>query len=216
MLFRALEGDDTEEELGNDDDQTNQATRKEISIWLGSDPSTLSVRDSPAFNTLPQSQKEFAVVALANPPALYYLSGRAGFGKSHLPRSIVDAYCLMGQRVAVTGTTASATGNIGGVTIHKNLQLSRGFESRLDPSNPLWPALKTIHVVIIDEISMATAHLLMAMDHVLRRVALPGQKRLTFGGRTIIAIEGLCQLPPVPPRLFGVVYNNCAVYVCMS
>lgn len=49
-------------------------------------------------------------------------------------------------------------------------------------------------------------------DHVLRRAAPQHKRRAPFGGRTIIAIGDLCQLPPVPPRLFGV-YNNCAVYV---
>lgn len=119
----------------------------------------------------------------------------------------------MGQLVAVTGTTATAAGNIGGVTVHRFLKLSKGFESSLDPSHAMWPTLKSIDVVIIDEISMATAHLLQALDHVLRRAFLPGCKRRPFGGRTIIAIGDLCQLPPVPPRLFGIVYNNCAVYV---
>ena len=52
------------------------------------------------------------------------------------------------------------------------------------------------------------------MDHVLRRVSLPGKKRLTFGGRTIVAIGDLCQWPPVPPCPFGVVYNTkCAAYI---
>ena len=119
----------------------------------------------------------------------------------------------MGQRVAVTGTTATAMGNIGRVTLHRFLQLSKGFESGIDPSNPLWPVLKEISVAIIDEISMAMAHLLAAADHVLRRAALPHKRRVPFGGRTVIAIGNLCQLPPVPPRLFGVVYNNCAVCV---
>ena len=42
---------------------------------------------------------------------------------------------------------------------------------------------------------------------------MPGKKRLPFGDKNVIAIGDLCQLPPVPLRLFGVVYNNCAVYV---
>lgn len=190
------------------------ATERQVAEWLGQDTDVLScTAPSPDFGTLAPSQREFAVVVLASPPGLYYLSGRAGFGKSHVARFLVDAFRSMGQRVAVTGTTATAAGNIGGVTLHRFLQLSKGFESRLDPSNHLWPALKEISVVIVDEISMATAHLLAAMDHVLRRAALPDKRRLPFGGRTIIAIGDLCQLPPVPPRLFGVVYNNCAVYV---
>ena len=68
-------------------------------------------------------------------------------------------------------------------------------------------------VVIVDDISMATAHLLPAMDHVRKKAAQPHERRVPFGGKTIIAIGDLCHLPPVPPRLFGVVYTNCAVHV---
>ena len=59
--------------------------------------------------------KEFAVVVIVNAPGLYYLSGRTGFGKSHVARLLIDAFRSMRQRVAVTGTTATAAGNIGGV-----------------------------------------------------------------------------------------------------
>lgn len=87
------------------------------------------------------------------------MSCRAGFGKSHVARFLVDVFRFMDQRVAVTGTTATAAGNIGGVTLHRFRQFSKGFESRLDQSKPLWPSLKGISVVIINEITMATAHL---------------------------------------------------------
>ena len=182
--------------------------------WLGQDPEVLSgITAPPDFDEITPLQKQFAVVVLASSPALYYLSGRSGFGKSHVARFLAHAFRSMGQRVAVTGTTATAAGNIGGVTLHCFLQLSKGFGSGLDPSNPLWPALKEISVVIIDETCIAPAHLLAAADHDLQRAALSHKRRVPFGGRTVIASGDLCQLPPVPPRLFGVVYINCAVYV---
>ena len=197
-----------------DGEALNPATEKQVAEWLGEDPQVLAGATAPPdFEDLAPSQREFAAVVLGSEPGLYYLSGRAGFGKSHVARFLVDAFRSMGQRVAVTGTTATAAGNIGGVTLHRFLQLSKGFESGLNPSNPLWPALQEITVLVIDEISMATAQLRAATDHVLRRAALPHKRRAPFGGRTVIAIGDLCQLPPVPPRLFGVVYNNCAMYV---
>ena len=148
---------------------------------MGQDPEVLSgITASPDFKELAPSQKEIAVVVLASSPVLYYLSGRAGSGKSHVARSLVHAFRSMGQGVSVTGTTATAAGNIGRVTLHRFLQLSKGFESGLDPSNPLGLALKEMSVVIIDEISMATAHLLTTADHVLRRAALPHKRRVLF------------------------------------
>ena len=182
MQLRVLGGDEPNVDADDDGDHPNPATRRDIATWLGSDPASLSGEGPPKFDALSLSQKEFAVVTLS-PPALYYLSGRAGFGKSHLARFLVDGFRLMGQRVADTGTTATAAGNIKGVTLHR-------------VGN-----------------SMATAHVLAAMDHVLRRASLPGKKRLPLRGRTIVAIGDLCQWLPVPLCLFGVVYNNCAAYV---
>ena len=215
LSIKALEqGQSQPDNDCGDDDAPNPATEKQVAEWLGKDPQVLAGTAAPPdFEDLAPSQREFAAVVLGSEPGLYYLSGRAGFGKLHVARFLVDAFRSMGQRVAVTGTTATAAGNIGGVTLHRFLQLSNGCKSGLNPSNPLWPALQDITVLIIDEISMATAHLLAATDHVLRRAALPHKRRVPFWGRTVIAIGDLCQLPPVPPRLFGVAYNNCAVYV---
>ena len=203
-------------QMDRDDGEHRQnPTAADVVLWLGSDPAGNDYSGTPTdpeaptlFERLSASQREFAVVVLGSAPDLYYLSGRAGFGKSHVARYLVHAFRSVGKLVAVTGTTATAASNIGGVTLHRFLKLSKGFESSLEPSHAMWPVLKTISVVIVDEISMATAHLLSALDHVLRRAHLPDCKRLPFGGRTIIAIGDLCQLPPVPPRLFGVVYNN--------
>ena len=94
--------------------------------------------------------------------------------------------------MAITGRTATASGNTGGVTLHRFLQLSNGFESGLKPCNPLWHELQDITVLIIDEISMATVHLLAATDHVLRPEALLYKRRVPFGRRTVIAIGDLC------------------------
>ena len=121
-----------------DGEPTTPATEKQVAEWLGQDTELLSgITAPPDFEELAPSQKEFAVVVLASSPSLYYLSGRAGFGRSHVARFLIHAFRSMGQRVAVTGTTATAAGNIGGVTLHRFLQLSKGFESGLDPSNPL-------------------------------------------------------------------------------
>lgn len=110
----------------------------------------------------------------------------------------------MGQRVAITGMTATAARIIGGVMRHHFLKMSKRFDYSLDLSHELWSALKSIDVVVIDEISMATAHLLAGMDNVL---CVP------FGERTIIVIGDLCQLPSVPLHRFGAVYHNCAMHV---
>ena len=59
---------------------------------------------------------------------------------------------------------------------------------------------------------MDTTPLLDAADHSLRHAAPPHKRPVRFGG-TAITFEDLCELPAVPPRLFGVLYHNCTVYV---
>ena len=149
----AAEEDIDDMDIADDGDRPDP-TLADIRLWLGSDPAvTTADPDAPdpnqptLFEQLSPSQKEFAVVALGGAQGLYYLSGRAGFGKSHLARFLVHAFRSMGQLVAVTGTTATAASNIGGVTVHRFLKLSKGFESSLDPSHAMWPTLKSIGVV---------------------------------------------------------------------
>ena len=119
MQLRVLGGDEPNVDADDDGDHPNPATRRDIATWLGSDPASLSGKGPPKFDALSLSQKEFVVVTLTSPLALYYLRGRAGFGKSHRARFLVDDFRLMGQRVAVTGKTATAAGNIKGVTFHR-------------------------------------------------------------------------------------------------
>ncbi|CAB1102611.1 unnamed protein product [Ectocarpus sp. CCAP 1310/34] len=108
------------------------ATHQQVAEWLGQDPEALSgTFTPPEFALLAPSQKEFAAVVLSSEPNLYYLSGRAGFGKSHVARFLVDAFRSMGQCVAVTGTTATAAGNIGGVTLHRFCSCPKGSSPAL-------------------------------------------------------------------------------------
>lgn len=130
-----------------------------------------------------------------------FLSGGAGSGKSHVIQKFVDIkrQLMPHINIAITGTTGMAALNIGGVTIHSfagmginklpydeflesGRQSVRGFQLTQKQ-------LKTIDVLIIDEISMFSAQ---SLDFVYDRL-LHARGDLP----QIILVGDFTQLPPV-------------------
>ncbi len=129
-----------------------------------------------------------------------FLTGKAGTGKTTFLRHLKD-HCA--KRMIVTAPTGVAAINAGGVTLHSFFQLpfgpflgdtDRGGASRYRFSREKTAIIKSLDVLIIDEISMVRADLLDGVDHVLRRL-----RRTTrpFGGVQLLMIGDLHQLPPV-------------------
>ena len=135
-----------------------------------------------------------------------FLTGKAGTGKTTLLHHIADTCPKRNVIVAPTGVAAV---NAGGVTIHSFFQLP------FDPFLPDIPELvteyqlpekqrqlrkeklniiRTLDLLIIDEISMVRADLLDAIDDSLRRYR---RSRKPFGGVQLLMIGDIQQLPPV-------------------
>ncbi len=127
-----------------------------------------------------------------------FLTGKAGTGKTTFLHQVKQ---LTAKRLAVVAPTGVAAINAGGVTIHSLFQL---------PFGPLVPGavqregrtfsrekiklLRTLDLVVIDEISMVRADVLDGIDAVLRRYRANGQP---FGGVQLLLIGDMQQLPPV-------------------
>ena len=127
-----------------------------------------------------------------------FLTGRAGTGKTTFLHQVKQ---LNARRLAVVAPTGVAAINAGGVTIHSLFQL---------PFGPLAPGvvqregrkfnrekislLRTLDLLIIDEISMVRADVLDGIDEVLRRYRGNGRP---FGGVQLLLIGDMQQLPPV-------------------
>jgi DNA-binding CsgD family transcriptional regulator len=128
-----------------------------------------------------------------------FLTGKAGTGKTTLLREIVQQ---THKRTVVTAPTGMAAMQAGGVTLHSLFHLPMGAYlpgSALpgDPSglSPQQSALiKSLELLIIDEVSMLRADLLDAIDGRMRKVRKNG---LPFGGVQLLLIGDLMQLPPV-------------------
>lgn len=135
-----------------------------------------------------------------------FLTGKAGTGKTTFLKEIVRQ---TSKRFAVVAPTGVAAINAGGVTIHSFFQL---------PLCPYLPdvkelvteyqmpermrslrkervrILRTLDLLIIDEISMVRADILDAIDDTLKRYR---RNDRPFGGVQLLMIGDIQQLPPV-------------------
>lgn len=131
-----------------------------------------------------------------------FLTGKAGTGKTTFLKELKEK---SPKRMVVLAPTGIAAINAGGATIHSFFQL---------PLSPYVPGatfggreqkryqfgkvkrniIKTLDLLVIDEISMVRADLLDAVDSVMRRYRV---HHLPFGGVQLLLIGDLHQLAPV-------------------
>ncbi|MCP3873715.1 MAG: AAA family ATPase [Desulfobacteraceae bacterium] len=132
-----------------------------------------------------------------------FLTGKAGTGKTTFLHSLKKDTT---KRTIVTAPTGVAAINAGGVTLHSFFQLpfgpfipgSEAYEKNRQRqfrfSKEKKQIIKSLDLLIIDEISMVRADLLDAVDAVLRSHRRNEQP---FGGVQLLMIGDLHQLPPV-------------------
>jgi hypothetical protein len=131
-----------------------------------------------------------------------YLTGKAGTGKTTFLHTLKNK---SPKRMIVVAPTGVAAINAGGVTIHSFFQM---------PFGPIIPGaqeqslahhaskfrkdkidiIKSMDLLVIDEISMVRADLLDGIDLMLRRYR---NRFKPFGGVQLLMIGDLHQLPPV-------------------
>lgn len=127
-----------------------------------------------------------------------FLTGKAGTGKTTFLHQIKQ---LSAKRLAVVAPTGVAAINAGGVTIHSLFQLpfgplvpgATGREGRKFNRDKI-NLLRTLDLLVIDEISMVRADILDGIDEVLRRYR---NRPEPFGGVQLLLIGDMQQLPPV-------------------
>ncbi len=140
-----------------------------------------------------------------------FLTGRAGTGKTTF---LHDLKKSSPKRMIVVAPTGVAAINAGGVTLHSFFQLPfhpyvpTFYLPQNNPGNPAEqkdPAgykmsrekiniIKSLDLLVIDEISMVRADTLDAVDSALRRYK---NRYLPFGGVQLLMIGDLQQLAPV-------------------
>lgn len=128
-----------------------------------------------------------------------FLTGRAGTGKTTFLQTM-NSKCS--KRMVIAAPTGVAAINAGGITLHSLFQLPFGpmipgstrAGAHFRFSKEKKKIIKSMDLLVIDEISMVRADLLDGVDDVLRRIR---RSNHPFGGVQLLMIGDLFQLPPV-------------------
>ena len=203
--------------------------------------STMNAIQSMAQQTFVNQKLDFVEELVLFTDSHIFLTGKAGTGKTTFLKNLpLKTY----KRMVVVAPTGVAAINAGGQTIHSFFQLPFGPQL---PENALGKGynakslaaqyqklnkkkinlMRSLDLLIIDEISMVRADVLDAIDAVLRRVR---RSQKPFGGVQLLMIGDVHQLAPVAkaeewevlspyydtPYFFGSQVLKKAPYVCVE
>lgn len=147
----------------------------------------------------------------------FFITGKAGTGKSTFVHYFAKK---TKKKVLMTAFTGIASVNIGGQTIHSFFRFPLRPLLPEDHEIPIfqnysqkYKIIEKIDTIIIDEVSMLRSDILEAIDFSLRRNG--GNPNLPFGGKQILFVGDIFQLPPVTDStdevenfLFNQVYQS--------
>lgn len=124
-----------------------------------------------------------------------FITGGAGAGKTTLTQALIDDALQKGQSVARLASTGMAATLIGGQTLHSffdlgiaNSQEELELRGKLECPKKIVKLIRSMGIILIDEISMVSAPLL---DLIRLRLL-----QAEFEGR-IVVVGDFLQLPPV-------------------
>ena len=147
------------------------------------------------------AELELALQFIENTDRNLFITGKAGTGKTTFLHNVKKKSL---KRMVVVAPTGVAAINAKGVTIHSFFQMpfgpilpnqiSQASNQQRRFSKTKIDIIKSLDLVIIDEISMVRADVLDGIDQVLRRYK---NKHKVFGGVQILMIGDLQQLAPV-------------------
>lgn len=125
-----------------------------------------------------------------------FLTGKAGTGKSHIVKELIEELKKQKKKVIAIAPTGIAANNIGGQTIHSLFGINPFGISNYESCNMLKGEkrrlLNSVTTIIVDEVSMLRPDILDAMNWTLIK---NGCKKLY--DIQIIFVGDMAQLPPV-------------------
>ena len=139
-----------------------------------------------------EQQKAFDLVANTN--TCLFITGKAGTGKTTFIKRIQEEINKNFLVLAPTGIAAIA---VGGQTMHSFFGFpmqAMGPHTEMSLSNDKFQILKETDTIIVDEASMVRSDMVDGMDRCMRIVF---KTNMPFGGKQVIFVGDLFQLPPV-------------------
>ena len=142
-------------------------------------------------------QQVMAYELIANTNSSFFLTGRAGTGKTTFLQNVQKIVDKQFITLAPTGVAAILAG---GDTIHSFFGLpmdvcTPGTMGKMNEAR----ILTLIHAdtIIIDEVSMVRCDIIDAIDYTMRKTL---RSSLPFGGKQVIFVGDMFQLPPVSKK----------------
>lgn len=139
-----------------------------------------------------EQQKAFGLVAYTN--TSLFITGKAGTGKTTFIKGIQE---IVDKNFIVLAPTGIAAMNVGGQTIHSFFGLpfeAIGPDTEFEVSREKRDVLIHTDTIIIDEASMVRCDWVDGIDRFLRSLM---KTHLPFGGKQMLFVGDLFQLPPV-------------------
>ena len=150
-------------------------------------------------NTTPMTNKEqkMAYELIAHTSSSFFLTGRAGTGKTTFLHHVQET---VGKQFIVLAPTGIAAILAGGDTLHSFFGLPLGVCTpdtigQMNGNNI--SALRHADTLIIDEVSMVRCDVMDTVDRTMRKFLADNRP---FGGKQMVFVGDMFQLPPVVMR----------------
>lgn len=142
-------------------------------------------------------EQQLAYELIANTNSSFFLTGRAGTGKTTFLQNVQK---MVGKNFITLAPTGVAAILAGGDTIHSFFGLPReacfpGTCGKMGQTRIL--SLVHADTIIIDEVSMVRSDVMDAIDYTMRKTL---RNNMPFGGKQMIFVGDMFQLPPVVPQ----------------
>lgn len=139
-------------------------------------------------------EQQLAYELIANTNSSFFLTGRAGTGKTTFLQNIQK---MVGKNFITLAPTGVAAILAGGDTIHSffGLPMEACFPGTCGKMGQA-KILSLVHAdtIIIDEVSMVRSDVMDAIDYTMRKTL---RNNMPFGGKQMIFVGDMFQLPPV-------------------
>ena len=142
-------------------------------------------------------EQQIAFDIVANTNTCVFITGKAGTGKTTFIKRIQEEIKKNFLVLAPTGIAAIAAG---GQTMHSFFHFPMeiiGPHTPLSVNSAMKTLLNVVDTIIIDEASMVRSDMVDGMDRILR---MTFDTHMPFGGKQVVFVGDLFQLPPVVKR----------------